>query len=108
MKREQELDVPEDTGHKHTLEEGEEQEQPAITTEPPKKARRKDIEGNLRSRENILVLSHKDFSNIIQVYAAAEKVYMVQKKTTQDGKVCCSILEAVSYTHLTLPTICSV
>ena len=77
LNRQQELDAPEEAQRRRPLEEREEgeEEEPAYRKEPSKKVRRKDIEGNLRSRENLLVISHKDFSNVIQVYAAAEKVY---------------------------------
>lgn len=85
LKGEQEL-APDDAQLKRPLEEGEEEGELTVQKESPKKLRRQDIEGNLRTRENLLVLSHKDFSNCLQVYAAAEKVYTAQLKI-QDGKV---------------------
>lgn len=91
LKGEQELDAPDEAQRKRPLEEGEEEEEPAFKKEARKKRHRKDIEGNLRSRENLLVLSHKDFTNCIKVYAAAEAVYTAQTKMQQDGKVCCHI-----------------
>ena len=89
LNRQQELDAPDEAQRTRRLEEGEEEEEeePNVRKDPPKKVRRKDIEGTLRSRENLLVISHKDFSNVMQVYAAAEKVYDAQKKAQQHAKV---------------------
>jgi hypothetical protein len=86
LRREQELDALDEGQHKRPLEEGEETDEPAFKKQAPKELCRVDIERNLRSRENLLVLPHKDFSNCIQLFAEAEKKY-TDKIKHQDGKV---------------------
>lgn len=71
------------SAHKRPLEIAE----PTIKVEAPSKVRRKDIERNLRSRENLLVLTHKDFSNVLEVYNAAERVYTEEMKVLKNQKV---------------------
>jgi hypothetical protein len=87
LRREQELDDVDQGQHKRTLEEGEEDDEPAFKKQAPKQLCRADIARSLRSRENLLVLPHKDFGNCIQLFSEAEKKY-TEKMKQQDGKVC--------------------
>jgi hypothetical protein len=86
LRGEQELVAVDQITHKRPLEPTIKLE-PAIKPEAPSKVRRKDMERNLRSRENLLIIAHKDFSNVLEVYNAAERVYTEEIKVLKNTKV---------------------
>eukprot|EP00892_Ulva_mutabilis_P009876 jgi/Ulvmu1/7260/UM035_0047.1 len=64
--------VPNESSGKRKLEDLESVEA-CVPVEAKTKYRRSDLERSLRSRENLLIVANKDFSNILKIYSAAER-----------------------------------
>lgn len=61
------------------------EDRPSTAAEP--RYRRSDLERSLRSRENLLIVAGKDFSNVLKIYNSAERAAREEMEKLSRGQV---------------------